>query len=348
MHRHDNSLNILAQREATKYRPPDRPARIPLLRLDWIWFYIPGTLCNLGCGHCLVSGGPNSRILIPMEVKELEQALEEVAEYQNGRPFQIGFTGGEVFILKSKKFHRRLFPMVEKALEYGDLLVLTNGILADHDTLKALMDIEHQSSNSITYRISLDGPTSEENDGIRYHLGGRPTFALIIQSLHRFLYHGIHPVIAYTYEGTGKATEVSHRKEVLERRYKVMLKNFGLVSLELWGIPFFDQGQETHRRTISDLPHIESLGITNHCIASYTNHGFDRFQCSYSRSFGKEATGEGGWYKCAVLAAKEVADGAYLGSSLKKALKEITLDHPQCMTCFQAATQGIGMSCSGN
>ncbi len=348
MDRNDNSLNILAHREATKYRPPGRTARIPLLRLDWVWFYIPGTFCNLECGHCLVSGGPNSRILIPMEVKELEQALEEVADYQNGRPFQIGFTGGEVFILKSKKFHRRLFPMVEKALKYGDLLILTNGILADHYTLEALVEIERRCSHTITYRISLDGPTSEENDGIRYHLGGRPTFDLIIQSLQRFLYHGIHPVIAYTYEGTGKAAEVSHRKEVLERRYKVMLKNFGLDSLELWGIPFFDQGQETNRRTISGLPHIESPGITNHCIASYTNHGFDRFQCSYSRSFGKEPDGESGWYKCAVLPAKSIAADAYLGKSLKRAMREVSLDHPQCITCFHAATQGIGMSCSGN
>lgn len=347
MYPNENCLNILAQRESTKYRPPCNTARMPLLRLDWVWVYIPGTLCNLECGHCLVSGGPNSRILIPMEVEELERALEEVAEYQEDHPFQIGFTGGEVLILKSKKFSQRLFPMVEKALEYGDLLILTNGILADHETFEALVDIERRSSHTITYRISLDGSTAEENDGIRYYLAGRPTFYLIIDSLQRFLDHGIDPAIAYTYEGTGKAAEVLQRKEALERRYKKRLRKFGLDSLELWGIPFFDQGHETKRRDKIGLSHIESPRITNHCIATYTNHGFHQFQCSYSRSFGKEPNGECRWYKCAVLPAKKIAASAYLGRSLKEAVREITLEHPQCCTCFHAATQGIGMSCSG-
>ncbi len=126
-----------------------------------------------------------------------------------------------------------------------------------------------------------------------------------------------------------------------------MLKNFGLDSLELWGIPFFDQGQETRRRDELGLPHIKSPDITNDCIANYTNHGFHQFQCSYSRCFGKESTGECGWYKCAVLPAKKIAAHAYLGRTLKEATKEIILEHPQCITCFNAAAQGIGMSCSG-
>ncbi|MFQ6115365.1 MAG: radical SAM protein, partial [bacterium] len=283
----------------------------------------------------------------PLEIEEFERVLEEVAEYQNGHPFQIGFTGGEVFILKTNKYGRRLFPMVEKALQYGDLLILTNGLLADHVTLETLVEIENRFPHSISYRISLDGPTMEENDDIRHYLKDRPTFHLIIECLQRFLDHGIHPTIAYTYEGTGKATEVLQRKEDLERKYKKMLWEFGLDSLELWGIPFFDQGYETVRREKIGLPHIESPGITNHCIATYTNHSYYLFQCSYSRSFGKEPTGECGWYKCAVLPAKNVAVGAYLGRTLQEAAREITLDHPQCITCFHAATQGIGMSCSG-
>ncbi|MFQ5864788.1 MAG: radical SAM protein [bacterium] len=348
MHRNENSLKLLAQHESKKLRPATGTAQIPLLSLDWVWFYLPGTLCNLQCAHCLVGGGPNSRILIPMEVEEFDGALKEVAEYQDGHPFQIGITGGEIFILKSKKFGRRLFPMVEKALEYGDLLILTNGILADHATLDTLVEIEQCSSHSITYRISLEGPSAKENDGIRYYLGGRPTFQQIIESLQRFLEHGIHPAVAYTYEGSGQAAEVLQRKAALERRYKRLLREFGLDSLELWGIPFFDQGHETVRRDKLGLPHIESPGITNHCIATYANSGFDLFQCSYSRSFAKGPNGRCGWYYCAVLSAQKIAPTAYLGTTLKEAAKEITLSHSQCITCFHAATQGIGMSCSGN
>lgn len=348
MQRTDNPLHLLAQRQAKKYRPAASTAGVPLLRLEWIWFYIPGTLCNLQCAHCLVSAGPNSRILIPMELEELRRALEEVAEYQNGQPFQIGFTGGEVLILKSKKFGRRLYPMVEKALEYGDLLILTNGLLADDETLATLAELARTSPHSIGFRLSLEGPTAEENDDIRYYLGGRPTFHLIIESLYRFLAHGFQPVIAYTYEGNGQAAQVLQRKKALERRYQKMLRQFGLDFLELWGLPFFDQGHETIRRDRCGLAHIESPGITNGCIATHTSHGFHQFQCSYSRSFGKEPTGECGWYKCAVLPASAISASAYLGKSLKEAAREILLEHPQCIICFHAASQGIGMSCSGN
>ncbi len=322
-------------------------AQIPLLQLDWVWFYPAGTLCNLACAHCLVNGSPKSTTLIPLKLEELERALEAVAAYQHGRPFRCGFTGGEVFMLKSFKYGRRLFPMAAVALKYGDLLILTNGLLADHETLAALRNIERSSPHTISYRISLDGATAPENDSLRHGAKNKPTFDLILASVRRFLEHGIRPTIAYTYEGTGKAASVLQRKEILESRYQEMLHKHGLEPLELWGIPFFDQGFETRRRERLGLAHIESPGITNHCIATYAGSDFGRFQCAYSRSFGKEASGECGWYKCAVLPAKEIAAGAYLGNSLQEAAREITLDHAQCITCFYAATQGAGMSCSG-
>ena len=327
-------------------RPAD-VARIPLLQLEWVWFYPAGTLCNLECGHCLVNAGPNSRTLVPLELKEFERALEKVAVYQRGKPFRIGFTGGEVFLLKSRKYSRLLFAMAAKALQYGDLLILTNGLLADHETLATLHNIERSSPHAITYRISLDGATPQENDSIRHAANRKPTFHLIIESLHRFLEHGIRPTIAYTYEGSGKAATVLQRKEILESRYREMLREYELDALELWGIPFFDQGFETKRRDRLGIPHIESPGITNHCLATYAGTDFHLFQCSYSRSFGKEASGACGWYKCAVLPAKEIASNVYLGDSLQEAAREISIEHQQCITCFHAATQGVGMSCSG-
>jgi MoaA/NifB/PqqE/SkfB family radical SAM enzyme len=295
----------------------------------------------------LVNAGPNSRTLVPLELEEFERALEETAAYQNGHTLRCGFTGGEVFLLKSRKYGRRLFAMAAKALRYGDLLILTNGLLADHEALAALQNLERSSPHVITYRISFDGATPQENDGIRHAVNRKPTFHLIIASLRRFLEHGIRPTVAYTYEGSGKAATVLQRKESLENRYREMLREYELDALELWGIPFFDQGFETKRRDRLGIPHIASPGITKHCIAAHARADFHLFQCSYSRSFGKEAGGECGWYKCAVLPAKEIAPGAHLGSSLREAAAEITIEHPQCITCFHAATQGVGMSCSG-
>ncbi|MFQ5652458.1 MAG: radical SAM protein [bacterium] len=341
-------MSTLTYVESSVTSPPDEVAQIPFTGLDWVWFYVVGTLCNLECTHCLVSAGPDSRVLSPLEVDELEAALQQVTPLQNGRPFQIGFTGGEVFILESSKFHRRLFPMVEIALRYGDLLILTNGLLADDHTLEALLQIERRSCHQISYRVSLDGWSARENDRIRRHRNDRPTFQLILASLRRFVEHGIHPTIGYTYEGSGPASEVLLRKDHLEAKYRRLLRETGLGSLELLGIPFFDQGSETVRRETFAIPHITSPGITNHCIATYANSAFHLFQCSYARSFAKEPGGECGWYKCPILAARQLAEGAFLGRNLQEAVRTIPLDHPQCITCFAAATQGIGMSCGGS
>ncbi|RMF66862.1 MAG: hypothetical protein D6743_05785, partial [Calditrichaeota bacterium] len=282
-------------------RNPEDVATIPLQRLDWVWFYPAGTLCNLACSHCLVNGGPRSGLLKPLSLAEFRRALHDVAAHQSGQPFSIGFTGGEVFVLKSPRFDGVLFPMVEAALQYGDLLILTNGLLADDRTLERLARIASRAGHAISYRISLDGATAQENDAIRYSIDGRPTFHRIIAALQRFVAHGFLPAVAYTYEGSGKASEVLARKAQLEATYRRMLGQFGLGSLELWGIPFFEQGKESLRRETLGLPHIASPGITNNCIATYAGNEYERFQCSYSRSFAKEADGTTGWYKCAVL-----------------------------------------------
>ncbi len=322
-------------------------AQIPFTGLDWVWFYPAGTLCNLECAHCLVSASPESEVLLPLDTIEIETALQEVVLHQQGRPFQIGMTGGEVFLLKAQKYNQRLFPMIETCLAYSDILILTNGLLADDITLQRLKAIEARSKHSIRYRISLDGASAETNDQIRQYRGGRPTFELIMQSLQRFQANGVYPTLAYTYESSGKAADVLIRAEALKQEYKTLLQKFGLIDLELVAIPFFDQGAETVRRDRTGIPHIESPGITNHCIATYTNRAYDLFQCSYGRSFAKEVTGKTGWYKCPVLPAKQIAEAALIGRSFSESACTITIEHPQCITCFTAATQGTGMSCSG-
>ncbi len=326
---------------------PDAVAEIPMLGLEWVWFYVTGTLCNLECEHCLVEAGPASRLLLPLEVREFERALQEVAAVTRGRPFQIGFTGGEVFILKSSKFQRRLFDFVEAALQHADLLILTNGLLADERTLARLRAIEARSAHEISYRMSLEGPTAEGNDAIRRYVSGRPTFESILQSLQRFARHGLRPVVTYTYEGTGRPEEVVARKANLEAAYRAVLAGRGLAGLDLWGIPFFDLGHETRRRERLGLPHIVSPGITNHCIATYAEGAFDRFQCAHSRAFAKEEDGRCGWYKCPILPSERLAPGSRIGETLAESLRPARLEHEPCITCFHAAAQGSGMSCSG-
>jgi len=153
--------------------------------------------------------------------------------------------------------------------------------------------------------------------------------------------------VAFTFEGSGSADEVQQRCGALQARYQAALAEYGLADLELLPIPFFDQGSETLRRDRAGLQHIESPGITNNCISQYTDGAYHLFQCSYARSFAKSASGATGWYKCPVVTAEELAPDALVAHSFEAAVCDITIEHPQCITCFYAATQGTGMSCSG-
>lgn len=339
------SLTVLSQKAAIE-RDPKGVAEIPLLRLDWIWFYNPGTVCNLACNHCLTLSSPSSKVLQPLETSEMRAALED-AKRLAGPGFSIGMTGGEVFLLAQKKYQERLFEQVELSLSYGDVLILTNAILATDEGLERLKEIDDKAPHSLSFRVSLDGPSAEENDKIRTGLNGSPTYDGIIHGLHRFVRAGFNPTIAYTYDGEGGKEKVAKSLEEANKRYQKALGDVELPGLELWGIPLFDQGEEFKRREQEGLDHIESPGITNHCISHYLKNAFHDFQCSYSRAFCKEPNGETGWYKCAVLPAEGIEEGSRISSTLEEALNPIGLPHTQCITCFRAATQGCAMSCSG-
>lgn len=322
-------------------------AEIPLLRLDWLWLYNPGTVCNLACDHCLTLSSPSSKVLLPLSNDEVQGALEEAKALNGDTPFSIGMTGGEVFLLAQKKYQHRLFEQIEMSLQYGDVLALTNAILASRDDLTRLKAIDDAAPHSLNFRVSLDGPTAEANDKIRFGLGGSATFHLIMEALKRFADAGFEPTIAYTYDGEGGKDKVQAAMAEAQGQYQQALEQAELPALELWGIPLFDQGQEFQRREREGVDHVKSPGITNHCISHYTQNAFHDFQCSYSRAFCKEPDGRTGWYKCAVLPAEGIEAGSRIAGSLAESSGDITLPHTQCITCFRAATQGCAMSCSG-
>ena len=328
-----------------KDRDMETVAEMPLLRLDWVWLYNPGTVCNLACRHCLTLSSPTSTVLQPLETSEVQAALDEAKAFNGDTPFSIGMTGGEVFLLDQEKYGRRLTAQIELALHYGDVLILTNAILATDETLAKLKAIDEAAPHSLAFRVSLDGPTPEANDAIRTYLAGKPTWADIIAGLKRFVAAGFTPTIAFTYDGEGGKEKVGAALTAAEGAYAEALAAEGLPKLELWGIPLFDQGEEYKRREREGIDHVKSPGITNHCISAYTKHAFHDFQCSYSRAYAKEPDGRLGWYKCAVLPAEGVEPGSRLSSTLESG--DITLNHTQCITCFRAATRGCAMSCSG-
>ena len=322
-------------------------AEIPLLRLDWVWLYTPGTLCNLACRHCLTLSSPTSRVLLPLETSEVAAALEEVGAVVGDGAVSIGMTGGEVFLLERARFGRRLYDQIALALQVGDVVVLTNGLLATDAVLARLKEIEQRAQHRLRFRISLDGPSAAQNDAIRIGVGGTPTFTRILEALPRFARAGFTPTIAYTFDGEGDAEAIAKRREQTQLQYAAVLERAGVPGLELWGLPLFDQGAEFERRQNQGLAHIESPRITNDCITRHTGDAFGDFQCSYSRAFAKEGDGGVGWYKCAILPAERIASGSRMATSLADTLRSVDLAHPSCTTCFRAATRGSPMACSG-
>ena len=326
---------------------PGAVAEIPLLRLDWVWLYTPGTVCNLACRHCLTLSSPTSRVLLPLETREVAAALQEVRAAVAGAPVTIGMTGGEVLLLDRARYGHRLYEQVELALDVGDVLILTNALLPTDDGLARLKRIEEGARHSLGFRISLDGASAEENDAIRTGVDGAGTFARILQALPRFVNAGFTPTIAYTYDGEGSGEAVTKLLQEIEARYAEVLERAATPGLELWGIPLFDQGSEFERRDAAGIPHIGSPGLTNDCISRHTGHAFHDFQCAYSRAFAKEPDGRVGWYKCAILPGEGIEPGSRVSTHLAEALRPIELSHDPCITCFRAATQGTPMSCGG-
>lgn len=328
-------------------RDPSAIAEIPLLRLDWVWLYTPGTLCNLACRHCLTLSSPSSGVLLPLETDEVVAALEEVAAVADDAAVSIGMTGGEVFLLERARYGRRLYDQIALALEVGDVVVLTNGLLATDAALARLKKIEQSAKHTLRFRISLDGPSALQNDSIRLGVGGAATFDRILAALPRFARAGFPPTIAFTFDGEGDPEAVATQLDRVQGQYADLLERAGVPGLELWGLPLFDQGAEHERRKSAGLEHTPSPAITNGCVTRYARDAFGDFQCSYSRAFAKGGDERVGWYKCAVLPAEEIATGSRMATTLVDTLRPVDLAHPSCITCFHAATRGSPMSCSG-
>ena len=65
--------------------------------LETLWFNT-GTLCNLTCENCYIESSPTNDALVYLTVNDVKGFLDE-AEAIGDVPTEIGFTGGEPFVL---------------------------------------------------------------------------------------------------------------------------------------------------------------------------------------------------------------------------------------------------------
>jgi sulfatase maturation enzyme AslB (radical SAM superfamily) len=174
-----------------KFRDPqvtargERRARVPLERLDTLWFNT-GTLCNLTCLNCYIESSPRNDALIYLTAAEVAAYLDEIALLGLGTR-EIGFTGGEPFM-------NRDFPvMLDDTLERGfEALVLTNAMRPMRRHERALLRSRARHGDRLTIRVSLDHHTAAVHEAER----GVATFAKTADGLQWLARHGFSLAVA--------------------------------------------------------------------------------------------------------------------------------------------------------
>lgn len=278
----------------------------PLRALDTLWFQVSGTLCNLSCGHCFISCTPTNHAHELMTLADVRRRLDE-AEALGVREFY--FTGGEPFL------HPDILAMIESALAFGPVTVLTNGVLIDARKAESLQALADAARYSLDLRISLDGFDADANDAVR----GRGTFARVTEALRCLARASLNPVLTVTGACDGAETPEGRA------RFLDFLRALGLAKPRLKVMPLLRLGAEAARTRPYD--------------ASETLEGFelsdadvDALQCSSGRMVTAK-----GVYVCPILID---APDARLGDTLAESLRPFPLRHRSCHTCHAQ-----GLSC---
>jgi molybdenum cofactor biosynthesis enzyme MoaA len=287
--------------------PPfvDAPSPVvPLAHLDDLWFQVAGTLCNLECHHCFISCSPHNRSFGFLDLDSVRRRLEEsvplgVKEYY--------FTGGEPFL------NRDMVAILEWTLQYGPATVLTNGTVFQDDWLVRLGRAEAASCYSLEFRVSIDGYTAEQNDGIR----GPGTFDRALRGVGQLLAHGFLPIITVT------QIEEDENPAQLFEGFVHLLKANGYDRPRIKILPTLRIGAEAERG--------RSYGAEER-VTLEMMQGFDKAQliCNHSR-----IVTDRGIYVCPILL--DTPD-ARLGTNLEEGRTGYPLRHHACYTCYQYGT----------
>lgn len=277
---------------------PDPPL-LPLTALDTLWLQVTGTLCNIACRHCFITCGPKNHTHEMMSVEHVREALAQASHYGVREYY---FTGGEPFL------HPEIKTLITLTLEQGPLNILTNGILIDDALAAWLGETFRASTYTLDIRVSLDGPTEQENDQIR----GQGTFQRILAGIACLARHGLNPVIT--------VTEVHQTLHTAQTRatFVALLHSLGLTRPRLKFLPTFLLGREERR--------------TRHYYEDELLHAGDlheeetqRLQCSSCRMMTAS-----GVYPCPLLIN---IPGACMGTTLQDGMRPIALAWQACYTC---------------
>lgn len=277
-----------------------RHPEVPLVALDYLWFQVAGTVCNLRCTHCFISCAPDNHDFWFLDLESVRHHLDLSRELGVKEYY---FTGGEPFM------NRDLLPMLEETLALGPASVLTNGTLLPERTVARLAEIERASAYSLEIRVSIDGPTPGTNDPIR----GAGTFERAMEGVGRLVEHGLLPII------TAAQVWEPVRDEEVRQGFVQALREIGYSRPRIKILPSLRIGREAARsRGYSDAE-IVTAGMLD---------GYDVTQllCATGR-----VVTDRGVYVCPILL--DSAD-ARLGEGLEDADRPYELKHSACYTCW--------------
>jgi sulfatase maturation enzyme AslB (radical SAM superfamily) len=274
--------------------------RVPLFSLDYLWFQVAGTVCNLRCTHCFISCAPENHSFWFLDLEAVRSHLEAskawgVKDYY--------FTGGEPFM------NRDLLPMLEETLAIGPASVLTNGTLLSERTVRRLSDIDAASPFSLELRVSLDGPSPETNDPIR----GEGTFERAMEGVGRLVGHGFLPII------TAAQLWCSNEDETVLGQFTEALRKVGYDRPRIKVLPSLHLGREIARsRGYGDAEIVTA--------AMMEGYDVENLLCSSGRVVTNR-----GIYVCPILID---APDANLGATLEESNHDFALAHRACYTCW--------------
>ena len=267
-----------------------------------LWFFT-GTQCNLTCTQCYVESSPTNNSIPYLTYETFEKYLNE-AHQQDFNKLDIYFTGGEPFL------NPDILKMLDKALDYGDTTVLTNGTKFNDKLINKLDQKISSKKYKLIFRISLDGTTAEQHDAFR----GKGTFEKTLKGIKKVSEKNYKTIIT-TFRSWKKYETKNVEEEFIDLLVdnNIPSKNQNLKVLSPIRI-----GREEKRHR----GYVESELFNEF---SFNNFNFENLQCLKCRMI----TEKGVWV-CPILVNES---GGKMGDSLAETFKPYPLKYAACWTC---------------
>ncbi|MBR71557.1 MAG: radical SAM protein [Rhodospirillaceae bacterium] len=297
----DDYKSTLSEKPSEDYSDSDTPPIVNLNSLETLWINT-GTLCNLSCPHCYIESSPtNNRLLYPT-LEDIIPYFEEISKY-NMPTKEIGFTGGEPFM------NPNIMQLIEETLNRGfSSLILTNAMRPMMKKYKDLLLLQDTYGDLIKLRISIDHYKEKYFAEER----GKNSWNSMCLGLNWLNDHGFNFTIA--------ARKLWNEPE--EKIRDGFQDFFNSLKLRL------DPYNNEHLVIFPEMP-IEGTTqkITKNCL-DILDISIDKIMCARSRMIVKKRESqETVVMPCTLIPYEKNFE---LGSTLTKANKDITLNHPNC------------------